>query len=156
MAALESAGILLFRRSGGTLEVFIVHPGGPFFARRDEGVWSIPKGLPEEGESLEETALREFEEEVGSRPSGRLTPLGTVTQKGGKSVHAFACEHPAGAPEPEVHSNTFEMEWPPKSGRRARFPEADRGGFHTVESARAKLNPAQVELIDRLLDKLDA
>lgn len=153
MAGFESAGILLFRRIGGNndLEVFIVHPGGPFFAKRDEGVWSIPKGLPESGEELVDTALREFEEEVGFRPDGELIPLGTVLQSGGKTVHAFACEHPADRPVPGLRSNTFTMEWPPKSGKTKEFPEVDRGGFYPPEIAARKLNRAQVELIERLI-----
>lgn len=152
MAGFESAGILLYRRldDGAGIEVFVVHPGGPYFSKRDEGVWSIPKGLPEAGEELTDTALREFEEEVGFRPEGELTALGTVRQSGGKMVHAFACEYPADRRMPAVRSNTFTMEWPPKSGKKREFPEVDRGGFYPPEVAEKKLNPAQAELVDRL------
>ena len=153
----ESSGVLLYRRRppASRIELYIVHPGGPYFAGRDEGIWSIPKGLVEEGESLEETALREFEEEAGFRPDGELKPLGAIRQRGGKLVHAFACEYPAERQVPQLQSNTFTLEWPPRSGRTEEFPEVDLGGFYTPETARRKLNPAQVELIDRLLAMIE-
>ena len=153
MAARESAGILLFRRRERGVELFLVHPGGPFFRKKDEGAWSIPKGEPEEGEELRAAALRELDEETGLTPTGPLIDLGTIRQKGGKTVHAWAAEAPPSI-ELEVQSNTFEIEWPPRSGRRQSFPEVDRGEFFPPEEARKKLNPAQAELVDRLLDSL--
>lgn len=143
-----SAGLLMFRRTRG-IEVLLVHPGGPFFRDRDAGAWSIPKGEVEEGAEPRETALREFAEETGTDVSGRdLLPLGEVVQKGGKRVIAWALEGDLDASL--VKSNTFEMEWPPRSGRRENFPEIDRADFFTPAVARTKLNPAQVELLDRL------
>src|SRR5205814_3451337 len=120
----ESAGLLLFRRPGGRLEVFLAHPGGPFWAARDDGAWTIPKGLVEPGEDPLAAARREFEEETGIRPAGPYLPLGSVRQKAGKVVHAWAWE---GDADPEkVMSNTMSVEWPPGSGRRVAFPEVDR------------------------------
>jgi predicted NUDIX family NTP pyrophosphohydrolase len=138
----------LFRRSRG-LELFLVHPGGPFFRNKDEGAWSIPKGEVDEGIEPLEAALREFWEETGAvPPKGELFPLGEIRQKGGKRVVAWAVE---GDLEPSaVKSNTFEIEWPPRSGRRERFPEVDRADFFPPDLARRKLNPAQAELVDRL------
>jgi predicted NUDIX family NTP pyrophosphohydrolase len=138
----------MFRRSQG-LELFLVHPGGPFFRKKDEGAWSIPKGEVQEGSDPLAAALREFSEETGvSPPGGDLVPLGEIRQKGGKRVVAWAIE---GDLDPTlVKSNTFELEWPPRSGRRQRFPEVDRAGFFPPELARRKLNPAQAELVDRL------
>lgn len=154
-----SAGILLFRRGAAGLEVFLVHPGGPYFASRDAGVWSLPKGEVEADEDPLEVALREFAEETGQEletcaPGAAPRPLGGVRQRGGKQVLAWAVEGdwPAGA---ELVSNAFEIEWPPRSGRRQRFPEVDRGGFFQVDVAREKLNPAQAELLDRLLARLE-
>ena len=155
----HSAGILLFRRRPNGVEVFLVHPGGPYFARRDEGVWSLPKGEFEPGADSLAEARREFEEETG-RPLDTCAPgagpiaLGTIVQRNHKTVHAWAFE--GDWPEDlEIRSNTFELEWPPRSGRRQRFPEVDRGAFFDLVAARRKLNPAQVELVDRLLDCLD-
>lgn len=154
----QSAGILLFRRAPGGLEVFLVHPGGPFFARRDAGVWSLPKGEVEAGADPLAVALREFAEETGQRvescaPGAPLRPLGSVRQRGGKQVTAWAVEGdwPAGA---EQVSNCFEIEWPPGSGRQQSFPEVDRSSFFPLELAREKINPAQVELLDRLQQDL--
>jgi predicted NUDIX family NTP pyrophosphohydrolase len=150
-----SAGILLYRRrEGGCLEVFLVHPGGPFFRNKDEGAWSIPKGLVEEGESPRSAAQRELAEETGLRPKTELIDLGSVRQKGGKTVVAFGVEHDPGE-APEVHSNTFSLEWPPRSGRTREFPEVDRGEFLEIDEARGKINPAQAELLDRLLRILE-
>ena len=148
-AAKRSAGILLYRLSGGVPEVLLVHPGGPFWARRDAGVWSVPKGEYEDGDDPLASALREFEEETGAAlESGELLELGDVKQKSGKVVRAWAAE---GDLDPDaVHSNTFTMEWPPRSGRTAEFPEIDRAGWFDVETARGKLNPAQAEFLDRL------
>jgi predicted NUDIX family NTP pyrophosphohydrolase len=151
--AKRSAGILLYRVAGGEPEVLLVHPGGPFWARRDAGAWSIPKGEYDDSEDPEACARREFEEETGvALPEGELIELGSVKQKGGKVVTAWAAEGDldAGA----VRSNTFEMEWPPRSGRTAEFPEIDRAGWFGAETAREKLLPAQVELLDRLLERL--
>jgi predicted NUDIX family NTP pyrophosphohydrolase len=142
----QSAGILLHR--GG--EVLLVHPGGPFWAKKDAGAWSIPKGEYEDGDDPRAAALREFEEELGSAlPAGtELVELGTVKQKSGKRITAYAAE---GDLDPEtISSNTFEMEWPPRSGRMQRFPEVDRAGWFSIEEAREKLNPAQAEFLVRL------
>jgi len=141
----RSAGVLLRRPSG---EVLLVHPGGPFWARRDEGAWSIPKGEYEDGESPELAARREFEEELGSAAPAALTDLGVVRQKNGKEVRAFLGEGDLDVAV--VVSNTFTMEWPPRSGRTAEFPEIDRAEWFPVDVARSKLNPGQAELLDRL------
>jgi predicted NUDIX family NTP pyrophosphohydrolase len=155
----RSAGILLFRRGAGGPEVFLVHPGGPLFERRDAGVWSLPKGEVGAGEDPLEVALREFAEETGQRvetcaPGATPRPLGSVRQRGGKLVSAWAVEGdwPRGA---DLVSNCFEMEWPPRSGRRQSFPEVDRGGFLPLDEARRRINTAQAELLDRLLESLD-
>jgi len=150
-----SAGILLFRGEGESLEVLLVHPGGPFWVKRDSGAWSIPKGEVELGEEPPACALRELEEELGSGlglAEDDLLELGSVRQKGGKLVHCWAAERdfdPA-----ELRSATFTMEWPPRSGREREFPEVDRAEWLAPEQAREKINPAQVELIDRLLATL--
>ena len=156
----ESAGLLMFRRRAGGVEVFLVHPGGPFYARKDEGVWGLPKGEIDAGEDALGVARREFGEETGrtvdecATDGGSMTTLGSIQQRGGKTVHAWAFEGdwPEGL---EVRSNTFEMEWPPRSGRRQPFPEVDRGAFFALDVARQKINPAQVALLDRLLAHLD-
>jgi predicted NUDIX family NTP pyrophosphohydrolase len=151
--AKRSAGILLYRIAGGEPEVLLVHPGGPFWARKDAGAWSLPKGEYEDGEDPRAAALREFEEETGTAlPPGELIELGSVKQKGGKTVSAWAAEGDldAGA----VRSNTFTMEWPPRSGRTAEFPEIDRAAWFGVEAAREKLVAAQAGFVDRLLERL--
>lgn len=151
----RSAGILLHRRSsGGELEVLLVHPGGPFWARRDAGAWSIPKGEHGDDEEPLDAALREFEEELGSAPAlssaTAAEPLGEVRQKSGKLVAAWAL---AGDLDAErIVSNTFELEWPPRSGRRREFPEVDRAGWFTLAQAREKLLPAQLPLLDRIAE----
>jgi predicted NUDIX family NTP pyrophosphohydrolase len=152
-AAKRSAGILLYRLSGGVPDVLLVHPGGPFWARRDAGVWSVPKGEYEDGDDPLASALREFEEETGTAlENGELLELGDVKQKSGKVVRAWAAE---GDLDPDaVHSNTFTMEWPPRSGRTAEFPEIDRAGWFGIDEAREKLNLAQAEFLDRLLELL--
>jgi predicted NUDIX family NTP pyrophosphohydrolase len=151
--AKRSAGILLYRLAGGGPEVLLVHPGGPFWARKDAGVWSIPKGEHEDGDDPLACALREFEEETGSTlPPGELIELDDVKQKGGKVVRAWAAEGNLDADA--VRSNTFRMEWPPRSGRTAEFPEVDRAGWFDVDEARVKLSPAQAEFLDRLLERL--
>ena len=148
-----SAGLLLYRRAGGGLEVLLVHPGGPFWARKDDGAWSIPKGEHGEEEDPRAAALRELAEELGSAPAlGDLLDLGEIRQKSGKVVRAFAAE---GDFDPDtLHSNTFEMEWPPRSGRRQSFPEVDRAAWLTPEQAKGKINAAQAEFLDRLLAEL--
>ncbi len=152
-----SAGILLFRRTADAVEVFLVHPGGPFFAARNEGAWSVPKGIVDDGEDPLAAARREFLEETGASldacGGGDPIDLGTVRQKGGKIVRAFAVEGdwPGGA---ELRSNTFSLEWPARSGRMREFPEVDRGGFFSIADARRLLNPAQAPFLDVLLERL--
>jgi predicted NUDIX family NTP pyrophosphohydrolase len=144
-----SAGILLFRRGPDGLEVLLAHPGGPIFARRDEGHWTIPKGEPNADEPLIETARREFREETGlPPPGGEWLELGSIVQKGGKVVHAWAVE---GDLRPEdVVSESFELEWPPRSGRHETHPEIDRVAWFDPVEARRRIKDAQVQLIDRL------
>jgi predicted NUDIX family NTP pyrophosphohydrolase len=151
--ARRSAGLLLYRRRDGAVELLLVHPGGPLWARRDAGAWSIPKGEVGEGEDPRAVALREFEEETGHPPPpGELVALGEVRQRGGKLVTAWAA---AGDLDPAaITSNTFTLEWPPRSGRRREFPEVDRAGWFDPATAREKLLPAQAELVDRLLATL--
>jgi predicted NUDIX family NTP pyrophosphohydrolase len=143
-----SAGLLMYRRRAGGVEVLLVHPGGPFWRNKDAGAWTIPKGEPAVGEELLEAAKREFEEETGVAPVGDCAPLPPVKQKGGKVIHAWAIE---GDLDPaQIRSNTFEMEWPPRSGRRAAFPEIDRAEFFSLDQARLKMNSGQVALLDAL------
>ena len=145
----RSAGILMFRRRGAEIEVLLVHPGGPFWAKKDAGAWSIPKGECSEGEDALAVAKREFEEETGARPQGDCVPLGELTQPGRKIVTTFAL---AGDFDPAtLRSNTFELEWPPKSGRKASFPEVDRAQWFSPADARRKILAAQGEFITRLL-----
>jgi predicted NUDIX family NTP pyrophosphohydrolase len=149
-----SAGILLYRGKGDSLEVLLVHPGGPFWAKKDEGAWSIPKGELNEGEDPRACALRELEEEIGSSLGlvpERLIELGEVRLKSGKRVQGWAAEgdfDPAG-----LRSNTFTVEWPPRSGQEREFPEVDRAEWFAPEQARLKLNPAQATFLDRLLER---
>jgi predicted NUDIX family NTP pyrophosphohydrolase len=148
----KSAGLLMFRRRGPALEVLLVHPGGPFFARRDAGAWSIPKGLVGEGETELAAALREFGEETRlAVPARELLALGEVRQSGGKLVVAWAFEGDCAAES--VRSNTFTLEWPPGSGVQKEFPEIDRAEWFDLETARVKLNPAQVVLLERLVER---
>lgn len=155
MAARHSAGILLFRRDEGELRVLLVHPGGPYWAKRDEGAWTIPKGECEEGEEPLSCALRELGEELGAVPDldpEALIALGSVRQKSGKVVEAWAAEEdfdPAA-----LSSNSFELEWPPRSGELRSFPEVDRAEWFGPEAARRKLLAAQAEFVDRLLELL--
>jgi predicted NUDIX family NTP pyrophosphohydrolase len=152
--SVRSAGILLFRRAGAAVEVLIVHPGGPLWARRDDGAWSIPKGECDPGEEPLAAARREFAEEIGSpAPAGEPLALGEVRLKSGKRVIAWALEGDLDAAA--IRSNTFTMQWPPRSGRTQAFPEVDRGGWFDPARARVKLNPTQAEFIDRLVDMLD-
>ena len=143
-----SAGLLLFRRAGGRLEIFLAHPGGPFWVRRDEGAWTIPKGGVESGEDALDAARREFIEETGITPSGEFIPLGSVRQRAGKIVHAWAWEGDADAAT--ITSNMTQTEWPRGSGRRITYPEVDRCGWFSPEEARQRMNPAQAAFIDRL------
>lgn len=143
-----SAGILLYRRRAGALEVLLVHPGGPFYANRDNGVWGIPKGEIDEGEDALAAAQREFTEETGFRAAGPFLPLAPVKQKSGKVVRAWAAE---GDCDPkEMKSGTFTMEWPPRSGRQREFPETDRAGWFTLIEAREKIIPAQAGFLEEL------
>jgi predicted NUDIX family NTP pyrophosphohydrolase len=146
--ASSSAGILLYRRSAEGVQVLLVHPGGPFWARRDLGAWSIPKGECGAGEEPAVAARREFAEEIGIQLSGELRPLGEVKQKAGKRVVGFAVEGDLDASA--VRSNSFEMEWPPRSGRVQSFPEIDRAEWFDLDPARQKIIPGQVPFLDRL------
>ncbi len=155
MATKRSAGILLFRFVAATPQLLLVHPGGPYWAKRDLGAWTIPKGEYEQGELARECALRELGEELGAAPDldlEALIDLGSVRQKSGKVVEAWAAE---GEFDPaQLRSNAFAMEWPPRSGREREFPEVDRAEWFAPARAREKILPAQVELIDRLIDRL--
>jgi len=145
----RSAGILMFRRGAAGIELLLVHPGGPFWKNKDLGAWSIPKGEYADGEDPLAVAKREFEEETGAEPRGDCRPLGEVVQGGGKVVTAFALE---GDFDPAaLRSNTFEIEWPPKSGRRAVFPEVDRAQWFSPPAARERILKGQRALIERLL-----
>ncbi|HET9781551.1 MAG TPA: NUDIX domain-containing protein [Candidatus Dormibacteraeota bacterium] len=148
--ARESAGLLLFRTRDGKREVLLIHPGGPFWAKRDEGAWSIPKGEIEPGEQAVDVARREFQEELGaSPPNGDLTSLGSIRQAGGKVVHAWAA--PGDFEVTQLKSAGFSMEWPPRSGRMQEFPEVDRAGWFEVEEARRMILSSQLPLLDRLM-----
>jgi len=149
-----SAGLLMFRQRDGVLEFLLVHPGGPLWSNRDDGAWSIPKGEAAEGEDLLERARKEFEEELGLAAPAKCFPLGSIKQKGGKTVHAWAAEGDLPA-DFQCSSNTFEMEWPPRSAKRQSFPEIDRVEWFTVEAARVKLARGQAELLDRLVGALE-
>ena len=143
-----SAGLLMYRIQDGKLQVLLAHPGGPFFKNKDEGAWTIPKGEIEPGEDLLEAAKREFEEETGVTPTGPFIALTPIKQKGGKIVHAWAFK---GDCDPgAIVSNTFRMEWPPRSGRQMEFPEIDRAEFFDVAVASRKIKAAQAALIDEL------
>lgn len=151
----HSAGILLYRHRTGLLEVLLVHPGGPFWARKDEGAWSVPKGLYDPGsEDPFEAARREFEEETGGAVVGDATDLGAVRQPSDKRVRVFAVEGDLDVST--LRSNTFSIEWPPRSGRQSEFPEVDRGEWFDLVTARRKVLPGQAPFLDRLVDSLDA
>lgn len=151
--AKRSAGLLLYRRPAGALELFLVHPGGPFWARKDEGAWSIPKGEYEAGEDPLAAARREFTEETGQEaPMGDARPLGEAVQPSRKIVTAYAC--PGDADPAAVVSTTFDTEWPPRSGRRRSFPEVDRAGWFQPDIAKLKILPGQRVFIDRLVAAL--
>jgi predicted NUDIX family NTP pyrophosphohydrolase len=148
----QSAGILLYRRTNRRLEVLLVHPGGPFWAKKDAGAWSIPKGEFDANESAERAARREFVEETGLDPGPGLVPLAVVTQSRAKVVHAFAVE---GDVDPaRIASNTFEIEWPPRSGRVQAFPEIDRAAWFTLDEARVKIVAGQRPILDALAARL--
>jgi predicted NUDIX family NTP pyrophosphohydrolase len=149
----RSAGLLLVRRRGPEPEFLLVHPGGPFWAKKDEGAWSIPKGLYETGEPPLEAARREFAEETGLPVEGDFIPLGEFRQPGGKIVSAWLVE--ADCDPAAVRSNLFSMEWPPRSGKMAEFPEIDRAGWFAPEEATVKILRGQRAIIERALQKLD-
>ena len=149
---IQSAGLLLFRQRDKKVQVLLGHPGGPFWSHRDQGAWTIPKGLIGPGEPLLSAAQREFAEETGYHPGGKPIPLGSAKQPGGKVVHVWAIEEdwdPA-----DLQSNTFEMEWPPRSGRRQSFPEIDRAYWFGIAEARLKILKGQAVFLDYLLETL--
>jgi predicted NUDIX family NTP pyrophosphohydrolase len=146
---LQSAGLLVYRRRDAGIEVLLVHPGGPFWQKRDDAAWSIPKGEVGDSENGLDVARREFQEELGMpAPDGDVAELGSVRQAGGKTVRAWAI--PGDLDVATITSNTFEIEWPPRSGRMQRFPEVDRAAWFPLEMARRKILPAQQALLDRL------
>jgi predicted NUDIX family NTP pyrophosphohydrolase len=148
----RSAGLLLFRRTTKETEVFLVHPGGPFWAKKDEGAWSIPKGEYSDGEDPLAAAKREFKEETGRAVDGDFIHLGEIKQAGGKLVTAWALEHDIDAIQ--IESTTFEIEWPPRSGKLQSFPEVDRASWFTLPMARTKLLKSQISFLDRLASNL--
>ena len=148
-----SAGLLLYRKAKGETEVFLVHPGGPFWARKDEGAWSLPKGEYSEGEDAFSAAKREFTEETGFAVDGAFRPLGEIRQPGGKRITAWALEHDLDASR--IESNLFSMEWPPASGTIREFPEIDRGEWFPISQARAKILKGQAGFLDRLAVSLN-
>lgn len=150
--AKESAGLLMYRRRAGALEVLLVHPGGPYWARKDDGAWSIPKGEAAAGEDLLARAQQEFAEETGFLAAGAAQPLSPVRQAGGKIVHAWAIAGDCDADA--IASNSFTLEWPPRSGHRQSFPEIDRAGWFDLATARRKINPGQAPLLAELAHKL--
>lgn len=148
----RSAGLLMYRRTDSALEVFLVHPGGPFWAHKDYGAWTIPKGEIGPHEEPLSAAKREFLEETGVAPEGPFLELTPIRQRGGKVVQAWAFE---GTCDPDgITSNTIELEWPPRSGRRRQYPEIDRAAFYSVKQALRKINSAQAALIDELVSRL--
>lgn len=149
-----SAGLLLYCGHGPTLQVLLVHPGGPYWRKKDDGAWTIPKGEVEPGEDVLTAARREFAEETGFTPTGPFLPLGSVRQKSGKLVHAWAFSGEFDLAT--LRSNSFSMEWPPGSGRQQQFPEVDRAEYFEPGAARTKIIPAQAAFVDRLVTALDA
>jgi predicted NUDIX family NTP pyrophosphohydrolase len=150
--AVRSAGILLYKHEAGEVRVLLVHPGGPFWAKKDAGAWSIPKGEYGDGEDPEAAARREFEEELGVALTGELRPLGEAVQPSRKRVIAYACGGDLDVAA--IRSNSFEIEWPPKSGRRQHFPEIDRAGWFTLDEAREKILSGQRVFLDQLRENL--
>jgi predicted NUDIX family NTP pyrophosphohydrolase len=148
--AVHSAGILLFRFKSDKLEVMLVHPGGPFWARKDQAAWSIPKGILDENENPLDAAKREFNEETGLEADGAFIELGEVKQPSGKIVHAWALEKDLDVTE--IESNCFTIEWPKNSGKMREYPEIDRAGWFSLDEARTKILKGQVALLDRLVD----
>lgn len=145
----QSAGILLYRKSDGILEFFLVHPGGPFFRNKDAGWWTVPKGEILSDEEPLNTAIREFEEETGYKPSGDFIMLKPIVQKGGKQVFCWAVE---GDLDPNLFTcNTFELEWPPKSGKIKTFSEVDKGGWFNYDNAKALINDKQISFLDEFM-----
>lgn len=149
----KSAGLLLYRFNNKTIELLIVHPGGPFWAKKDLGSWSIPKGEFGDNENALEAAIREFDEEMGQKISGSFITLTPVKMKSGKIIYAFALEH--NFDTAKIKSNTFSIEWPPKSGKKQEFPEIDRGEWFDSETCKLKLNESQIPFIEELLEILD-
>jgi len=157
MAAKHSAGVLLYRRRGEEVEFLLVHPGGPFWRRKDAGAWTIPKGQVEDEEEPRACAIRELEEELGPAPDldpEQLIELGSIRQKAGKLVEAWAAE--ADFDPATLASNSFSMEWPPRSGSEQEFPEVDRAEWFDLAKAREKILPAQADLLDRLVERLES
>jgi len=148
----RSAGILMYRRKGGAIEVLLVHPGGPFFAKKDDGAWTIPKGLYEPSEDALAAARREFEEETGTAPAGELIALGEFRQSSAKIISAWTVEGEFDAAK--LRSNSFSLEWPPRSGRTREFPEVDRAAWFSPEDARRKIVKGQAPILDALLARL--
>ena len=154
MSPKQSAGLLLYRETSGQLEVLLAHPGGPFWARKDKGAWTIPKGELDEGEDRLACARREFEEETGVAPTGEAFPLAPLRQPSGKIVHAFAMR--ADFDPADLRSNSFSMEWPPKSGHMREYPEIDRAAWYTIDEAMPKILKGQAGFLIELRDKLQA
>jgi predicted NUDIX family NTP pyrophosphohydrolase len=150
----QSAGLLMYRKQGEAVQVLLVHPGGPFWAKKDIGSWSIPKGEFSQEEDVLKAARREFEEETGFLPTGKFVRLGAIKQSSGKLIHAWAFEGELDAKK--ITSNTFSLEWPPQSGKQQEFPEVDRAEWFTIEAARERILKGQVEFIDELLRILEA
>jgi predicted NUDIX family NTP pyrophosphohydrolase len=148
----QSAGILMYRRQGGAIEVLLVHPGGPFWKKKDDGAWTIPKGVYEAGEDALAAAKREFEEETGAVPAGEFTPLGEFHQSSAKTVSVWAVEGEFDVTR--LKSNTFALEWPPKSGKINEFPEIDRAAWFSPQEARRKILKGQWPALDALLASL--
>ena len=150
--SIRSAGILLYRFNEGKLLVMLVHPGGPFWAKKDDGAWSIPKGIYEEGENSLDAAKREFQEETGQKVKGEFIDLGEVKQPSRKIVHAWALEHDLDTSN--IISNTFSLEWPPKSGIIREYPEVDKGQWFDIHEAGKKILKGQLDFLDRLVEKI--
>jgi predicted NUDIX family NTP pyrophosphohydrolase len=148
-----SAGLLMYRIRDGQIEIFLAHPGGPLYQNKDEGHWTIPKGEPSEGELLLDAAIREFEEETGIQPAGHYIELRSIRQKGGKIVYAWAFEGDYDPAQP-IRSNTFEMQWPPRSGHIQCFPEVNRAQFYSLDEGMKKIKNAQWAFAERLLEAL--